>query len=89
MFSKGLIPLHLEGGCKNGAIDYKFANSIEISKDKDWSGCHRSCLCVDHCFWDKSFLEKFLQKIIGLTQKVPGYGMPNMDFIRYIHKVHI
>ena len=68
IFLKDLIPLHPEGGCINGAIDYKCAGSDYYGRQIDWRGCHSSCLCEEHCFWDGCYLEIPPEKCLSGTK---------------------
>ena len=41
----------------NGAIDYKCTGSESKGRHYDWPGCQSTCLCEDHCFWDRCYLK--------------------------------
>ena len=46
-----------DGGCINGAIEYKCVGSEIDGKHKVWPECQSSCLCEEHCFWDRCYLK--------------------------------
>ena len=67
---KALIPERPKGGCFKGSIDYKCTNIHPTS-------CLPTCLCEEHCAWDRCHLKNPPEKCLLGTNSVWMWDVKN------------
>ena len=70
---KTLIPRPPLDGCTKNRIDCKCPGTMDLTSGCEqrhymWQRCHETCLCEEHCAWDKCYLIKPSPKCLDGTQ---------------------
>ena len=61
IYYKALVPKQPLNGCMDGQIDcncpgFIYMNSANMLTSESWGKCTTTCLCEQHCAWDRCYL---------------------------------